>query len=335
MLDGLSVRLDLHARGPAREALQRLGRTEDVRFSPANRKIAIAGYLENSCFIFDVTIGPGDGRPSVELTDVLEIRSDALEEPHGFDFIDEETLAVANRAGSVTIFRLPSGAGGKGLHRLDPVRTIRRIGLRGKVRSPGSLCVAKADGRRATLYVCNNYADLVSCHAFPTGGSFGVARNSVLLKKGMSIPDGIAISPDRAWLAVSNHGTGSVFIFDNTAALSPESEPAAILRGTAYPHGLRFTPDGRFLVVADAGRPVVLLYRCAAGRWQGEQEPASVIRVLDDETYLRGRSNPAEGGPKGLDVDASGTVLAITCEERSLAFFDLKPLMAGATAVSA
>lgn len=335
MLDGLSVRLDLHARGPAQEALQRLGRTEDVRFSPANRKIAIAGYLENSCFIFDVSIGPGDGRPSVELTDVLEIRSDALEEPHGFDFIDEETLAVANRAGNVTVFRLPSGAGGKGLHRLDPVRTIRRIGLRGKVRSPGSLCVARTQAGRATLYVCNNYADLVSRHDFPTGRSFGFARNAILLKKGMSIPDGIAISPDRTRLAVSSHGTGTVLIFDDSETLSSESEPVAHLHGASYPHGLRFTPDGRFIFVADAGQPVVLLYHCPTSIWRGRYDPVAVIRVLDDETYLRGRYNPAEGGPKGLDVDATGTVLAITCEERSLAFFDLKPLMAGAMAVSA
>lgn len=334
MRDGLAARIDIDIRDPAAEALQRLGRTEDVRFSPGNRRIAIAGYLENSCFVFELSIRSDQTRSTVALTGYQEIRSAWLKEPHGFDFIDEETLAVANRAGHVTIFRLPPTGGDPRLHWLDPVRVIRRIGLRGKLRSPGSLCVSRTQPKRATLYVCNNYADLVSRHDFPVAGSFGLARNSILLKKGMSIPDGIAISPDRARLAVSNHGTGSVVIFDNAAPLSPASEPVATLRGTSYPHGVRFTPDGRSILVADAGRPVVLLYRCATQDWQGEYEPSAVFRVLDDETYLRGRANPAEGGPKGIDVDATGTLLAVTCEQQSLAFFDLRSLTTSPAAVS-
>lgn len=327
MLDGFAAQLQLRVQGPAEEAFGRLGRTEDVRFSPGNGKIAIAGYLENSCFVFNVTIGSSEGQLYVQLTDYLEIRSAALKEPHGFDFIDEHTLAVANRAGRVTIFRLPSIGEGVRLHWLDPIRIIRRVGLRGKVRSPGSLCVARVQSRRATLYVCNNYADLVTRHDFPRPGSIAFARNSVMLEKDMSIPDGIAISADRARLAVSNHGTASVSIFDNSKTLSPASDPIATLRGSAYPHGLRFTPDARFILVADAGQPVVLIYHCVTGTWRGTYEPAAIVRVLDDVTYLKGRANPAEGGPKGLDIDATGTVVAITCEEQSLAFFHLKPLL--------
>ncbi len=33
-----------------------------------------------------------------------------------------------------------------------------------------------------------------------------------------------------------------------------------------------------------------------------------------------------EGGPKGLDIDRSGNVVAITCEEQALAFFALAAL---------
>ena len=44
---------------------------------------------------------------------------------------------------------------------------------------------------------------------------------------------------------------------------------------------------------------------------------------MDDATFLRGRYNPEEGGPKGIDVDRDMSVLATTCEHQPLAFFDL------------
>lgn len=326
LIDDLGAELEFRVEGPAEEAFQRLGRTEDIRFSPDNRKLAIAGYLKNSCFVFDVAIERNGARPAIRIGDYVEIQSTALKEPHGFDFIDDGTLAVANRAGRVTIFRLPRpGAAGR-VHSLKPARVIRRIGLRQKVLSPGSLCVASVSGRRATLYVCNNYADRITRHDFPRPGSIGLSRNEILLEKTMAIPDGIAISPDRGRLAVSNHGTASVSIFDNTQRLSRESGPIGTLSGVTYPHGLRFTPDGKSLLVADAGQPVIALYHCSAGAWRGDREPVAVARVLDDETYLRGHVNSAEGGPKGIDLDATGEVLAVTCEERSLAFFHMPSL---------
>jgi hypothetical protein len=40
--------------------------------------------------------------------------------------------------------------------------------------------------------------------------------------------------------------------------------------------------------------------------------------VLDEETYLRGRLNPEEGGTKGIAIDPSGRLLLLTCEERPM-----------------
>jgi hypothetical protein len=325
LIDGFDAQMTLRVEGPAEEAFQRLGRTEDVRFSPGNRKIAIAGYLENSCFIFDVTIERSGHRPLVRIEDYLEIRSSALKEPHGFDFIDDGTLAVANRAGRVAIFKIPPDGAGR-VHWLNAARIVRRVGLRDKVRSPGSLCVARVHAGRATVYVCNNYADRITRHEFPRPGSLGFCRNDVMLEKTMAIPDGIAISPDQTRLAISNHGTASVSIFDSTHRLSRAASPIGCLSGVSYPHGLRFTPDGKGILVADAGRPVVALYRCVDGSWRGEHEPVAVARVLDEDTFLRGHVNPTEGGPKGLDMDATGEVLAITCEEKCLAFFHMPSL---------
>jgi hypothetical protein len=45
--------------------------------------------------------------------------------------------------------------------------------------------------------------------------------------------------------------------------------------------------------------------------------------VLDEETFLRGRHNPMEGGPKGLDIDSEHNIFVTTNEYQNLAFFDL------------
>lgn len=43
---------------------------------------------------------------------------------------------------------------------------------------------------------------------------------------------------------------------------------------------------------------------------------------MDDETFQKGRYNPQEGGPKGLDLHRQSGVLVTTCEHQTLAFFD-------------
>lgn len=58
------------------------------------------------------------------------------------------------------------------------------------------------------------------------------------------------------------------------------------------------------------------------------------MRVLDDETFQRGRSGPGEGGPKGLATDGLSRVLAITYEHQVLAFFDLGALISDSSAIS-
>ncbi|MBA4743058.1 MAG: hypothetical protein H2060_10185 [Azoarcus sp.] len=56
--------------------------------------------------------------------------------------------------------------------------------------------------------------------------------------------------------------------------------------------------------------------------------------MFDDETYLRGRHNPKEGGPKGIALDPAGRVMAITCEECPLTFVDLRPFVLARSAAN-
>lgn len=320
-IDSDAARLEYVAPPHISELVSTLGRTEDVRFSPSNRRLAVAGYLKDSCTIFDIEIDRADARPGIVMRDAMTLRSPTLSEPHGFDFIDEKTLVVANRTGIVVVLPIPPGAGAGRTVDIAPAAEIRWIGRDQPIHSPGSVCVGRRGIFTVELLVCNNYKHLVSRHVVPAWRWSRKIWNSVLLADGLDIPDGITLSPDGSRLAISNHSTHEVLIYDRRSRLGPRSKAHGILLGIAYPHGLRFSPDGKRLWVADAGRPVIALYQDPTGRWEGTHEPDAVIRVLDEATFLKGRSNPQEGGPKGLDLDATGDIVVITNELQPLAFF--------------
>lgn len=311
----------------ARQVITRLGRTEDLRFSPDFRRLAIAGYGKSMCLVFDIEIVRSAAKPVLHIRDFVELHSPELKEPHGFDFIDNRKLVVANRAGVVTIFDLPVGSGPERVHNLAPSRIISRANFRKRVASPGSVCVSATAKGCCELLVCNNYKHRITRHVVRLDGRWSLPRNSILLEQGLDVPDGIAISPDKAWIAISNHMTHSVLLFDNRTRLDRRSTHVATLSGVNYPHGLRFSPDGSLVYVADAGSPYVHVYRRAGNGWSGEHAPVVSFRVLDDQTFQKGRHNPEEGGPKGLDIDATGELLVVTNEEQPLACFHMPTLL--------
>ncbi|PWW01745.1 hypothetical protein DFR52_102409 [Hoeflea marina] len=320
--------LQLQVSRSAEEALSRTGRTEDIRFSPDNRRLALAGFAADCCLVFDVSIDVSAALPVVRITDHIEIRSPQLREPHGFDFIGNDRLVVANRVGAIEIFQLPPGHCGGRTFDLQPVRSIRRANLLRRLRNPGSVCVAGNSDGRVELLACDNYKRRVTRHVLDLNNRLGRADNRILLRNRLDIPDGIALSDDRRWLAVSNHNTSSVLIFDRHGPLNPASAPAGELTGVMFPHGLRFSPDGRRLYVADAGAPRVCLFTSDDATWSGRRAAVRSVGVMDQETFLRGHCNRAEGGPKGLDIDASGSLLAVTCEHMPLAMFPVSGIFA-------
>ncbi|MDH4983962.1 hypothetical protein QEZ47_03995 [Aminobacter anthyllidis] len=107
IIDDSRARLDIVVAQEAELAMARLGRTEDVKFSPDGRRIAIAGFAKGTCLLLDVEIERSGSRPILHVTDYMELHSAALNEPHGFDFIDDRTLLVANRMGGVAILAVP------------------------------------------------------------------------------------------------------------------------------------------------------------------------------------------------------------------------------------
>lgn len=313
--------IECTATGPVRAAISAVGRTEDVRFSPDNSVLAVAGYTRGVVLLLRACVEPG---PRVHLDDFLELSSGALGEAHGVEFVDDRTLAVGNRDGWVAIIPIPAWTGGH--QRVAPTAVLRggkvRSNLFRRLHSPGSLVAADGPGG-PELLVCNNYKHRVTRHRLDPARGHRAVSHEILLRRGLEVPDGIAVSPDSRWLAVSSHGTHDVKVYDASASLNRNTEPVATLPGANYPHGLRFTPDGAHLLVADAGAPFVLVYGRGAG-WQGTHKPMARLRVMDDATFESTRVNIEEGGPKGLDIDRSGRVVAVSCESVPLRFFSLR-----------
>ncbi|HZP87462.1 MAG TPA: hypothetical protein VFB54_11635 [Burkholderiales bacterium] len=317
-------RIGFTASEGAMDILRHVGRTEDVKFSPGDRRIAIAGFGKNRVIVLEVEVGRGR---TVHIEGVLEISSPDLHRPHGVSFIDEQTLVVANRGKDAPIFALPPRSSGERKVTLSSVCTLRNDDM-DRLNWPGSVAVSPLGGDLYELLICNNYVHYVTRHVIEKNAMITRHSSELLLQRRLSVPDGVSLDRARRWIAISNHDTHAVFLYENTPQLGPSSRPDGILRNLNYPHGVRFTPDGENILVADAGSPYVNVYARRGKTWHGVRHPVSTFRVLDEERYLRGRYHPTEGGPKGIDIDADARVLVTTCTEQGLAFFDAREILA-------
>lgn len=305
------------------DVLVGLGRTEDIRFSPNKRRLAIAGFGANRIVVLDIRRNISREGERVSLPSAVEIVSADLAQPHGVDFIDDDTVVVANRSGRTAIFELPA-AGGKITHNLVPIGIID-----GEViNSPGSVVLAGKSGDQCQVLICNNASHTITKHSVDLSGE-SAGNGTILIRKWLDVPDGITLSGEDR-IAISVHNMHSVMIYEAGRQLDETSDPDGVMRGVFFPHGLRFTGDDEFLLVADAGAPYLHVYARDDG-WGGVHHPRFSLRVLSDADFLRGRHNPQEGGPKGLDIDEVGGLLATTCEMQPLALFDLAAILENAT----
>lgn len=322
------MQIDYKAPDCVRAVIDAIGRTEDVRFSPNNRRLAVAAFNRSRIAVFDVDIGGSSAAKEVTLTGVVEFTSSCLNYPHGLDFIDDESLVVANRKGDVAIFKLPPAGVAGQPYDLSPIQLLR-ADEGSLLQSPGSVSVIGGDQAHCELLVCNNSGHSVTAHLVNRGAGCSVTSGQVLLKKWLNLPDGICVSRDRQWLAVSNHNTHGVLLYERSRSLDEHAKPDGVLRGIYFPHGLRFSSDGRFLFVADAGAPFVHVYASEGQGWHGARSPVASLRIMDESVFLRGRQNPQEGGPKGIDIDSGMNVLVATSEHQPLVFFDLPAILDG------
>lgn len=328
----LAEELPHEADALAREAIESIGRTEDVRFAPSNDRLAIAAYGRDALVLVDLEIQneAADAPPAIRLTRVTELTSPVLAEPHGLDFVDEETIIVASRAGQLAVLGIRSDSTGRPCA-LVPAASKDRVA---RLSSPGSLAVVSGPQGAPVALVCDNACHTITRHQLEaTADGWALVGSEVLVDRWLDIPDGVAAT-DR-WLAVSNHTPQSVLVYDRAMVDGGDQVPRCVLRGVRYPHGLRFTADGQHLLVADAGAPYVHLYDRPGAAWSGVLHPRSSLRVMDEETFDRGQANPQEGGPKGLDIDRTGRVAAITSAHQALVFLGVHAIVERATASAA
>lgn len=305
------------------ERYRTLGRTEDVAFSPDQTRLAIAGYSENKILVIQIRIVTEQGVMAVQSDGCVELHCPEFKHPHGLSWIDDGTLAIANRGRDVIVVSVPATSGGEVVE-IDPLLRLSDSGD-GIIKSPGSVVVSRLNDEYLDFLVCNNYRHNVSRHIIHKGNGLKVISAHRLLRHGLKVPDGIAVSADGDLVAVSNHFGQRIDVFRNDAGIAAQSPPVFSLGVPCYPHGIRFALQDRLILVADAGAPFVHVYAKAGPSWTAASGPVASILVMDDETFQRGRKNPEEGGPKGLDILADGSLLVVSCEEVPLAFFDFRP----------
>jgi hypothetical protein len=313
-------------------ALASLGRTEDIALSPSSRRVAIAALERNRVAVFDVDIASFPAGPQIRLTGGIQLSSPALHEPHGVDFVDDDTLVVASRSSGVAVFKIPPGDRAVPSHEVRPLVSWPASGTTTPFNVPGSVSVIRVEDDACEILVCNNLGHSVTRHLLVWRADGVMTRSEVLLQKYLDIPDGVSVSPHRRWTAVSNHTPHNVLLYESSRALDADSGPDGILRGVHYPHGLSFSADGRHLLVADAGAPNIHIYAQNSDEWRGVFHPVATLRVMTDETFMRGRRSLAQGGPKGLVIDGGSGAVALTSEFQPLAFFDLTALLQHTTA---
>lgn len=320
----LDSKVQINMDETTKDFFDQIGRTEDIRFSSDNKKLAIAGFLENFCIILDIDIEWTGQKPVVNVIKGIKIQSSKINEPHGIELIDNDYLIVANRSGFISLFDIKNLPLTSSHVTLSPIKVIKNIGLLKRLNSPGSICILNSKVDEIYILACNNYSHQISRHVIPLKNRFKFVKNDIFLKNGFDIPDGIAINKDKSWIAISDHGTNRVLMFNHSSGLASNSVNTGELIDAGYPHGVRFSDDGKMIFVADAGSPFVNVYQSQTGIWYGEHSPIKKLRVLSEDAFIRGHANPEEGGPKGIDISSDGTLLVSTSKEAPLDIFYIK-----------
>lgn len=302
------------------ERLRILGQTEDVKFSPNQDRLAIAGLTENKILVIDIRPVARDGVRVIESEACVEITCDAFVMPHGVAWIDDHTLIVANRERGLVVISVPPCGPQAPSVRAEPLLDMVPAKAN-HIQTPGAVAVMRLGDGLFDILSCNNSSHHVSRHRLQRKERFEVIEHDTFLGTGFQIPDGVTVSDDAGLIAISNHYAKRVDVFPNRCERGTHAQAICSLAKHGYPHGVRFAAGDRLLLTADAGRPYVHVFRRGGDRWGGTVKPALSIRVIGEEAFKLGHTNDEEGGPKGLDVSGDGSFFVVSCQAVPIAFF--------------
>src|SRR5262249_4011913 len=155
---------------------------------------------KNKIAVFSLDLTKSVDGIKISITDVTEIHSSCLRDPHGLDFIDEETICVANRGGDATIFKVSIS---DNCNNAIPLGVIP--GDSGLLKRPGSIAILNRGHKLYEALICNNDGNSITRHLVDLKAGCAVKSHDILLKKWLDLPDGISVSKDSRWIAISNH----------------------------------------------------------------------------------------------------------------------------------
>jgi DNA-binding beta-propeller fold protein YncE len=285
-----------------------LQRFEGVAFSFSGNILGVATSDTNSIFLFR---RKPDGL--FEDTPYWSINGprSGLNYPHDLSFAlsgDTEVLAVAQRAGSISIYEKNKTK--------DNYSTVPVFEICGpETRLNYSDGVAFVPPNNDYLAACNLKTGRISFYRKTSGSplSFELKPVFELKHRSLADPDGLAFSQCGKWLAVANHGNHTVSIFRRRDTILARGKlkygprPVTTIEdsGLRHPHSVAFTPETNHLVVTNAGANYFSVYQPKRDgskvRWS--QSPVLQKTVGPDEIFKEVNArNKMEGGPKGVAI---------------------------------
>jgi len=304
-----------------------LQRFEGIAFSTSGNIIGVATSDTNTVFLFR---RKPDGRFEDAPYWSINGPGSGLNYPHDLSFSlsgDTELLAVAQRAGTISIFEKNRANDN---YITDPVFELR--GCETKLNYTDG--VAFVPPNNDYLAACNLKISRIIFYRKTLGSSIGFKLDPVFeLKHGIFRPDGLAFSQCGTWLAVANHGNHTVSIYQRRQLFFSRRKikygprPVTIIKDPAfrYPHSVAFTPETNHLVVTNAGANYFSVYepkRCFSKmRWS--QSPVLQKIVGPDSIFQEVNArNKMEGGPKGVAIHKNS--LAVCSPEHGIKIYSFR-----------
>ncbi len=300
----------------------KLERFEGLAFSTSGDTLGVATADTNAVLLYRRTA-------TGAFEDSPYFRLGGLDYPHDLSFSksgSSELLAVAQRTGALALFQ----SNGNG-YDSDPVFEISGADAK-LTHSDGVSFVPPFNDY---LAACNLGSSSISFYPRVSLSPIRFAQKPdfELTHSSMFYPDGLAFSQCGRWLAIANHGNGSVSIFQRSNKLLAGGrlrygpEPITVIedKSLRYPHSVAFTPRTNHLIVTNAGGNFLSVYepqRSHFGlRWS---QTSSAQKTVADEGVFRAvnAENKMEGGPKGLAVH--GNSIAVCSPEIGIKIYSFQ-----------